>query len=217
MRAMILAAGRGARMGALTDNTPKPLLKVGGAYLIEYSLLALAKTGIKDIVINISYHRDQIKAALGDGRNYGVNIMYSEEPEALETGGGIFQALPLLGTEPFIVVSGDIVTDYPFANLPTTPVGLAHLIMVENPDFHTQGDFSIRGSQICLPQEKTYTYGNIGLFRPELFAGCVAGKFRVAELFKHAIPQNQITGELYSGFWRNIGTAEQLSLGVVER
>src|SRR5262245_47836758 len=138
-KAMILAAGRGERMGELTSLQPKPLLRVAGHYLIEYAIANIKRAGISDIVINVSYRADQIKSALGDGKRYGVNIVYSEEKERLETGGGIFQALPLLGNEPFLVYSCDIITNYPLNLLPHQPNGLAHLIMVTNPVYHPHG------------------------------------------------------------------------------
>ncbi|MES2218186.1 MAG: nucleotidyltransferase family protein [Pseudomonadota bacterium] len=211
MRGMILAAGRGRRMGGLTDDIPKPLLRVGGRYLIEYSLQALVNSGIKEIVINISYHRDQIKAALGNGQRFGANIHYSEEVTALETGGGVLQALPLLGDEPFIVLSSDIVCDYPLKNLPREPAGLAHLVVVENPDYHPVGDFCLQGDRLYLGDERRYTFGNIGVYRPELFANSTAGWFRLGDLIISQIRNQTITGELYQGFWQNIGNPQQLA------
>jgi MurNAc alpha-1-phosphate uridylyltransferase len=210
MRAMILAAGRGARMGELTTAVPKPLLRAGGRYLIEYSLRSLVKVGITDIIINVSYHGQQIKDALGNGRHFGANIHYSEEPEALETGGGVFQALPWLGVEPFIVLSSDIVTDYPLQNLPRNPQSLAHLVLVDNPDFHPEGDWCLEGERIYLGDAQRYTFGNIGVYRPELFAHATAGHYRLSDIFTPAIQQQLISGEVYRGFWRNIGKPGQL-------
>jgi MurNAc alpha-1-phosphate uridylyltransferase len=210
MRAMILAAGRGERMKHLTTETPKALLRLGNRYLIEYSITALAKIGVREIIINVCYKAEQIKAALGAGTQYGVKIIYSDEPEALETGGGIFQALSLLGSEPFIVLSCDVVSDYPLQNLPKNPDQLAHLVLVDNPDFHPSGDFCLAGKQIYLGNDQTYTFGNIGVYRPELFADCKPGKFRLGDLLKQAIQNVQVTGERYSGFWQNFGTPAQL-------
>src|SRR5690242_19148247 len=133
MRGMILAAGKGERMRAMTEKTPKPLLKAAGSYLIEHAIQALIDAGIREIVINVSYLKEQIIAALGNGARYGVKLLYSEEEERLETGGGIVKALPLLGTEPFVVLSGDIITDYPIAQLREKPLRMAHLVMIENP------------------------------------------------------------------------------------
>jgi MurNAc alpha-1-phosphate uridylyltransferase len=212
MRAMILAAGRGERMGQLTHDVPKPLLKVAGHYLIEYSIYALRKAGITDIVINICYHAEKIKAALGNGQRYGVTIHYSEEETALETGGGIFQALPLLGDQPFLVISSDIISAYPFQNLLREPQGLAHLVLVDNPVFHPHGDFSLFGERIYYGKGHTFTFGNIGVYRPELFAHCHAGRFRLGELLKAEILNQQVSGEHYKGFWHNVGTPEQLDL-----
>jgi N-acetyl-alpha-D-muramate 1-phosphate uridylyltransferase len=214
MRGMILAAGRGERMGALTEKTPKPLLKVKERYLIEYSIDALKKINIRDIVINVCYQREQIKLALGDGSRYGVHIHYSDETEALETGGGIFQALPLLGDDPFVVLSCDVVTDYPLQKLPKNLEQLAHLVLVDNPDFHPKGDFCFakNSEYLEMPNQNspTFTFGNIGVYRKELFQSCSPGKFRLGDLLKQYILQNQVTGECYSGFWHNVGNPEQL-------
>jgi MurNAc alpha-1-phosphate uridylyltransferase len=212
MHAMILAAGRGERMAELTRNVPKSLLKVGDHYLIEYSIFSLIKIGVKKIVINVCYLGDQIKHALGNGERYGVEIIYSDESTALETGGGIFQALPLLGTDPFIVLSADIVSAYSLQKLPKEPEGLAHLVLVDNPIFHPHGDFCLDGNRIFTQEQNDYTFGNIGIYRHELFADCEAGYFRLGDLLKKHIPDNTITGEYFSGFWRNIGTPDQLLL-----
>lgn len=208
MRAMILAAGAGKRMGDFTKKLPKPLLQVGDRYLIEYSLQALAKAGIKDVVINICYHREMIKQALGDGHHYGLNIVYSEEEVALETGGGIYQALPLLGDEPFIVMSADVITDFPLQTLPKNPK-MAHLVLVDNPSYHPQGDFALKGKQVVLTG-KTLTFANVAVFHPKFFAQCQAGFFRLGALLKEAIPQGNITGEHYKGLWFNVGTPAEL-------
>ena len=208
MRGMILAAGRGTRMGALTDNIPKALLRVNGRYLIEYSLQSFIKIDVQDIVINVSYLGEQIKTALGDGKRYGVNIHYSEEPVALETGGGIVQALPLLGEDPFIVLSCDIVSDYPLQQLPAQPEGLAHLVMVNNPDFHPTGDFALVNGGLALDATPKFTFANIGIYRREFFAEKTATCFRMGDLMKQKI--SQLTGELYQGFWHNLGEPRQL-------
>lgn len=209
-RGMILAAGRGERMGHLTEKTPKALLRVNNRYLIEYSIQALKTNGINEIVINVSYLADQIKNALGNGSHYGVEILYSDEPEPLETGGGVFQALPMLGDQPFIVLSCDVISDYPLQKLPVTPDKLAHLVLVDNPDFHPQGDFVLRGNQILTGPGKTFTFGNIGVYTQELFKDCKPGKFRLGDLLKNAIQAAKVTGESYHGFWQNFGTPLQL-------
>lgn len=209
-RAMILAAGRGERMGALTAESPKPLLKVGGCYLIEHAILAIKQAGIKEIVINISWQAEKIKQALQGGEDYGVKILYSEESERLETGGGIFKALPLLGTEPFLVMSSDIITDFPLHQLPEQPEGLAHLVMVNNPEYHREGDYGLENGKIGLNALQTFTHGNIGIYRPELFAGCVQEYFRLTKVLNPAIAAGKVTGEHYQGRWHNIGTAADI-------
>jgi MurNAc alpha-1-phosphate uridylyltransferase len=214
MRAMILAAGRGERMGQLTTQTPKPLLRVGENYLIEYVIAALRRAGISEIVINLSYLGEQIQSALGDGKRYGATIYYSVEPERLETGGGIFQALPLLGKEPFLVMSSDIITDYPLQQLPRHLGGLAHLLMVDNPAFHASGDFELQQGLITLgtdPKSKL-TFGNIGVYHPKLFAGCEPGHFRLTKVLLPAITRGQVTGEHYRGIWHNVGSIDDLSI-----
>ncbi|MDR3490685.1 MAG: nucleotidyltransferase family protein [Gammaproteobacteria bacterium] len=211
MRAMILAAGRGERMKELTALTPKPLLRIAGKYLIDYSIEALKKFGIHEIVINVCYRADEIKKVLGNGERYGVNIIFSEETEALETGGGIFQALPLLGAQPFVVVSCDIISDYDFNLLPKNPLGLAHLVMVDNRDFHPRGDYCLHDGKIFKGDTNTLTFANIGIYKPELFADCVQGKFRLATVFDAAIERKQVTGEYFKGVWHNIGTPAQIT------
>jgi len=210
-RAMILAAGRGQRMGELTTDCPKPLLRVKGRYLIDYAISSIKLAGIRDIVINVSYHGEQIKNALGNGMQYGVAITYSEEEERLETGGGIFQALPLLGKEPFIVVSSDIMTDYPLRELPQQPQGLAHLVMVSNPVFHPGGDYGLRDGKIELNVEQKLTYANVGVYRPELFSQCEPGHFRLTKVLNPAIDAGQVSGEQYHGAWHNVGTPADLA------
>lgn len=210
MRAMILAAGRGERMRELTQHQPKPLLRVGDRHIIEYTIANLKRAGIEDIVINLAYQGEQIKKALGDGKRYGVNICYSEEKERLEVGGGIINALPLLGNDPFLVVSGDIITDYPFETLPKEPQGLAHIIMVDNPAFHPQGDFGIVQGFIDRQAIPRFTFGNIGVYRPEIFLQHKPGYFVWSKLMFPVIEQKQVTGERYQGAWYNIGTPEDL-------
>lgn len=211
MKAMILAAGRGERLRPLTDALPKPLLAVGKYCLIEWHILRLSQAGISDIVINLSYLGDKIREQLGDGHRYGVNIAYSEEPDpALETGGGIFNALPLLGTEPFVVVNGDVWTDYPFAQL-TYPQALAHLVLVNNPQHHADGDFILQDSRVEAQGEgQRYTYSGIGVYRPELFAGCQPGRFPLAPILREAMNLGRVTGTLYTGHWHDIGTPQRL-------
>lgn len=215
MRAMILAAGRGERMRPLTDHTPKPLLTAGGRRLIEYHLLALAAAGIDEIVINHAHLGGQIEAVLGDGERYGVSIHYSPEDIALETGGGIFHALPLLGTAPFLVVNGDIWCDYPFARLRALEVrrGGAHLVLVPNPPQHPAGDFLLRDGLVGDAERGEggrLTFSGIGLYHPSLFEGCPAGPFALAPLLRRAMAAGRVSGERFAGDWFDIGTPERL-------
>ena len=213
MRAMILAAGRGERMRPLTDRTPKPLLRAGGKALIEYHLERLRIAGITQVVINIAWLGAQIRDALGDGSRYGLPIAYSDEGDyALETGGGIFNALPLLGEEPFIVISGDVWVEYPYGELPQklASADLAHLVLVPNPAFHPRGDFGLQRGRITEAGAEPYTYANIGIYRPELFAGCQPGRFALAPLLYKSI--GRLSGEAFNGRWHNLGNPAQLSI-----
>jgi MurNAc alpha-1-phosphate uridylyltransferase len=212
-RALILAAGRGERMRPLSDTTPKPLLRVGGRMLIEHHLEKLAAAGVREVVINISHLAAQFPAALGDGARWALSIRYSDEgPEPLETGGGVLHALPLLGAAPFIVVSADIVSDYDYSRLPAEPDGLAHLVMVPNPEFHPRGDFWLDGAR--LNEEgagERLTFGNIGVYRPEIVAGETARRFKLLPMYQRAMREALLSGERHGGYWRNVGTPEQLA------
>ena len=213
MKAMILAAGRGERMRPLTDTTAKPLLEVAGKPLIQYHIEALAKAGIGDVVINLAWQGALLRAALGDGSRLGVRIVYSDEGDAaLETGGGIFNALPLLGNAPFLVVSGDVWTDYPLTRAGSCLAAddVAHFVVVPNPDFHATGDFGLRDGRMTDRGER-YTYANIGVFTPEFFSGCRPGRFALAPLMYEWIGKGRVSGELYAGGWHNIGTPAQLA------
>lgn len=212
MRGMILAAGRGERMGALTDSTPKPLLKVGGVALIEYTINELKRANITEIVINVSYQAEKIKATLNDGSQFGVSIHYSEEPDRLDVGGGILKALPYLGPDPFVVMSADIITDYPLCSLPKKMKGLAHLVMVTNPGFKPEGDFGLNGPFIDRNARPRLTYGNIGLYTPALFKNCNPGIFSWADFMFPWIDEGRITGEHFQGTWYNVGTPKELAL-----
>lgn len=209
MKAMLLAAGRGTRMRPLSNNIPKPLLMVGKQRLIEYHFLALAKIGITEIIINVAYKAEQIMDTLGDGKNYGVTIKYSVEEKSLDTGGGIYNALPLLGKDPFLVINSDLYTDYPYQNLLSQPKKLAHLVLVDNPQHHQNGDFALQENLVTLAEPKL-TFAGIGVYTPELFTKCNPGKFSLAPLLVSAIKNEQVTGEHYQGQWANIGTPEQL-------
>jgi MurNAc alpha-1-phosphate uridylyltransferase len=209
---MILAAGRGERMRPLTDTTPKPLLRIGGQMLIEHHVHALARAGITGLVINHAHLGEKIARALGDGSAYGVAIQYSPEGEAaLETGGGIFNALPLLGEAPFLVVNADIWTDFDFAGLPQDIDALAHLVMVDNPPQNPEGDFSLSEGRLAQQGPAMLTFSGIGIYRPELFSGCTPGAFPLAPLLRAAMDAGQVTGEHFTGSWFDIGTPERLA------
>ncbi|WP_085586258.1 MULTISPECIES: N-acetylmuramate alpha-1-phosphate uridylyltransferase MurU [unclassified Pseudomonas] len=213
MKAMILAAGKGERMRPLTLTTPKPLVRAGGIPLIEYHLHALAAAGFDDIVINHAWLGQQIEDYLGDGSRYGVRIRYSPEGEPLETGGGIFRALPLLGDEAFLVVNGDIWTDYDFSVLHQPIAGLAHLVLADNPAHHPAGDFVLDNGRVQdgQPQARTLTYSGIAVLHPQLFDGCGAGAFKLAPLLRDAMARGQVTGERLKGQWVDVGTHERLA------
>lgn len=219
MRAMILAAGRGQRMRPLTDELPKPLLRAGRHSLIEYHLFKLAQVGVREVVVNHAWLGDKIEKYLGDGSRYGIKIHYSPEPEGgLETAGGIIRALPLLGTEPFWVINGDIYTDLDFHALPQQLAsGIdAHLLLVDNPPHHPHGDFTIHNGLLADSQtnEKSYTFSGVGLYRPQFFAKYAAG----AELFlplrpllNEALQQQRISASVFSQRWVDVGTPERLA------
>lgn len=216
MKAMILAAGRGERMMSLTKNTPKSLIKVKGIALIEYSINALKKANITDIIINISYLGQQIKAHLGDGSNFGVNIQYSDESDgALETAGGIIKALPLLGNKAFVVINSDVLCDYDLSKL-VLPIGShAHLVLIDNPAHHTNGDFSlINDHQITSIHGQSYTFSGIGIYHPDLFKSHkhTQAKLPLYPILKAAIANGQLSGEHHQGSWFDVGTPERLEL-----
>lgn len=213
MKAMILAAGKGERMRPLTLTTPKPLVRVGGVPLIEYHLRALAAAGFSEVVINHAWLGQQIEDYLGDGSRYGLSIQYSPEGEPLETGGGIFRALPLLGDDAFVVVNGDIWTDYDFTSLRQPIAGLAHLVLADNPAHHPTGDFSLVDGQVRdgQPGAQTLTYSGIAVLHPKLFAACADGAFKLAPLLRDAMAQGQVSGERLLGHWVDVGTHERLA------
>jgi MurNAc alpha-1-phosphate uridylyltransferase len=213
MKAMILAAGKGERLRPLTLHTPKPLVKAAGVPLIEYHVRALVAAGFTELVINHAWLGQQIEVYLGDGSRFGAHIVYSPEGEPLETGGGIFKALPLLGDEPFLVVNGDIFTDYPFAELRKPMSGLAHLVLVDNPAHHPQGDFVLAMGQVQDAESlgERLTYSGIAVLHPRLFAACQPGAFKLAPLLRSAMPQGQVSGERHAGCWIDVGTHERLA------
>lgn len=217
MKAMILAAGRGERMRPLTDHTPKPLLMVGGKPLIVWHLERLAAAGFCEVVINHAYLGAQIEAALDDGARWKLSIRYSPEAEgALETAGGIANALPLLGhDEPFLVVNGDTYCDWNMARAGESPGSdeLAHLVLVPNPPHHPQGDFSLTDGKVGSGDTATrYTFSGIGVYRPELFAGIPRGQpAKLASLLRAAMTARRVSGELHAGRWIDVGTPQRLA------
>jgi N-acetyl-alpha-D-muramate 1-phosphate uridylyltransferase len=212
MKAMILAAGRGERMRPLTDHTPKPLLPVAGKPLIVHTIDQLVLAGFTEIVINHARFGQQIEDKLGNGNNLGASIAYSPEgDEPLETAGGIINALPLLGKDAFLVVNGDIATDFPFAGLNKVSVDLIHLVMVDNPSHHAKGDFGITDlGQLTNNDGQRLTFSGIGLYHPDLFTNTPPGKRKLLPLLLDAIAAKKATGQYYSGFWMDIGTPERL-------
>ncbi|ADI28981.1 N-acetylmuramate alpha-1-phosphate uridylyltransferase MurU [Methylotenera versatilis] len=215
MKAMILAAGRGERMRPLTDHTPKPLLKVGGKPLIVWHLERLAKAGFKEVVINHAHLGEQIEQALGDGSQWAMQVQYSPEKTALETAGGIANALPLLGAEPFLVVNGDTFTEIDFGVLKHALQANhhAHLVLVNNPPQHPNGDFAIEADRLKNTGEKMLTFSGVGVYHPDLFASVTRGEpAKLAPLLRQAIAENQATAEYYQGVWHDIGTPERLNM-----
>ena len=211
---MILAAGRGERMRPLTLAKPKPLLEAGGAPLIVHHLRALQEAGFEDVVVNLSWLGEQIRAALGDGSRHGVRLHYSDEgPAPLETGGGIFRALPLLGAGPFLVLNGDVWTDIDWSRMRDrlAPRDLAHLVLVPNPAHNEQGDFVLEGGRIVESAGERHTFSGVGVYRAELFDGCRDGIFKLAPLLRAAAREGRVGGELHAGAWLDIGTPERLA------
>ena len=209
---MILAAGRGERMRPLTDSTPKPLLKVAGKMLIEYHLEKLKAAQITEVVINHAWLGEKIEKALGDGSRYGLNIHYSAETEALETAGGIVNALPIIDDDEFIVINGDIFCDYDISELPSVLTGLAHLVLVNNPLHNPNGDFALTTSgTVEQSGENKLTFSGIGVYHSDLFVGLQNTKQALAPILRQAMDQHQVTGESYQGVWHDIGTSKRLN------
>lgn len=208
MKAMILAAGEGRRM---CSDLPKPLHEINGLCLIEHRILALVASGVSNIVINLHHKADQIHSRLGDGRKYGANIMYSFEKTLMKTGGGIVNALPLLGDQAFIVVNADVWTDYDFKNLASNTSALAHLVLVDNPEHNPQGDFCLHANgkvaQIC---QHRLTFSGISLMTPAFFEDCPNEPFNLGDWFKKQITKELVSGEHYQGLWVDVGTPLRL-------
>ncbi len=212
MKAMLLAAGEGRRMRPLTLECPKPLLPVRGRRLLDYHLEKLAAIGVTDAVINISWLAAVFEETYPDARAFGMRIHWSREPECLETGGGVFNALPLLGDAPFLLINGDIFCDFDFARLLGAPDSLAHLVLVDNPAHHPAGDFHLDpGSGLVHASgAPRLTFAGISRIHPALFDGCSKGVFRLAPLLTRAMDAGRVTGELHDGSWSDVGTPERL-------
>jgi MurNAc alpha-1-phosphate uridylyltransferase len=216
MKAMILAAGRGERLRPLTDSIPKPLLPVVGRPVIEYTIAALVDAGFVDIVINVAYLGQAIEQALGNGDRFGAGLSYSREGETgLETAGGVVHALPLLGDGPFLVVNGDILTDFPFHRLRTRRTRRsrpAHLVLVKNPPHHPGGDFCLDGDRLVSTGEEALTFSGIGVYTADFFSACRPGKLPLGPLLREAVKRNRVSAEVYQGFWMDLGTLDRLRL-----
>ena len=213
MKAMILAAGRGERMGALTDRVPKPLLEAGGRTLIEHQVLQLAGAGFRDLVVNLAWLGDLIAARLGDGSRYGVRIRYSREPEgALDTGGGIRNALPLLGDGRFIAVNADVRSDHPFETLRDASAGDAHVVLVDNPAHHRSGDFGLApDGKVVESKRDRLTFSGIGCYHPRLFGARRSGRFPLVSVLRDAMEAGTLYGEHHRGEWIDVGTPDRLA------
>lgn len=212
MKAMILAAGLGTRLRPLTLTTPKPLVLVSGKPLIVYHIENLVKAGFTEVIINHAWLGDQIESALGDGSRWGISITYSPEKEPLETGGGIFRVLNWLSEkgEPFVVINGDIMTDFDFSVLLDSNPTMAHLVLVPNPAHHPDGDFSCLSDGTLSFRADRLTFSGISVLTPGLFAGCEDTAFALGPLLKNAISAGQVSGMVYSGSWIDVGTHERL-------
>lgn len=209
---MILAAGRGERMRPLTDTVPKPLLVARGRPLIEHHFAALARAGITEVVINLGWLGERLRAHVGDGRRFGLTVAWSEEGyPPLETGGGIGRALPLLGAEPFWLVNGDVYCEYAFAVRPLAPGALAHLVLVPNPPQHPAGDFTLADGLVGNGATDRLTYAGLAIVDPRLLAGVPPGRFPLAPLLREAAARGAVTGERYDGPWSDVGTPERLA------
>ncbi|MFM8340732.1 MAG: N-acetylmuramate alpha-1-phosphate uridylyltransferase MurU [Methylomonas sp.] len=212
MKAMILAAGRGERMQPLTNTTPKPLLKVAGKPLIEYCIENLVAAGFTQLVINLSHLGQQIRDYCGDGRQWGAAISYSDEGEtALETAGGIAYALPLLGNQPFLVINADIICNYPLAELRNKSFDLAHLVLIDNPPHHPQGDFSLNQHLLSETGSEKFTFSGIGIYHPDLFKNISFAPLKLRPVLNRAMQDQRISGEKFDGLWMDIGTPQRLS------
>ncbi len=212
MIAMILAAGRGDRLRPLTDNMPKALVEVRGQSLLERHLDNIRSAGIERVVINLGWHGEQIVSRVGSGSRHRLEVVYSQEADnILETGGGIHKALPMLGSDPFLVVNADIYTDMPVPEQALAAETLGHLVMVPTPDYRDRGDFALNDGLIRNSDAAELTFSGVAIYRPEFFDGCEAGRFLLAPLLREAADAGQLTGSLYDGLWADVGTPERLA------
>ena len=213
--AMILAAGRGERLRPLTDYLPKPLIKIGNRCLIEHHLDALARVGVNQVVINLAHLGDMIESYIEDGKRYGLSVVYSHEPKgALDTGGGIREALRLITNDPFIVLNGDIWTDFQLDSLPDSIEGQGHLLLVDNPVHNTMGDFHLVGQKVLnqpVGNSVSLTFSGVGIYRHSLFNDCPQGRFSLTDLLRQAADENQLSGQYFPGEWVDVGTVDRLS------
>jgi len=212
MIAMLLAAGRGERLRPLTNDIPKSLVEVGGEPLLERHLRSLSAGGVDTVVINLGWLGGQILEHIGSGERFGLNVIYSQEGEdILETGGGIHRALPMLGSDPFLVVNADVYTDMPVPEIELNDTDLAHLVLVPTPAFKESGDFALSGDRVSNSGDSMYTFSGVSIYRPEFFDGCEAGRFSVVPMLRAAADDVRISGSIYEGLWRDVGTPERLA------
>jgi MurNAc alpha-1-phosphate uridylyltransferase len=209
---MILAAGRGERLRPLTDQVPKSLVEVRGETLLERHLQALRAVGIETVVINLGWLGNAVLDRIGSGNRYGLKVIYSQEGDnVLETGGGIHRALPMLGNDPFLVINADIYTDMPMAGIELGGNDLAHLVLVPTPADRNNGDFALAGGRVRNSGESLLTFSGVSVYRPEFFANCEPGRFSVVPLLRKAADEDRVSGSLYEGFWRDVGTPARLA------
>ena len=212
MIAMILAAGRGERLRPVTDSMPKSLVEINGQALLERHLRSLAKDGVETVVVNLGWLGEQITERIGSGEEFGLNVVYSQEGDnILETGGGIHRALPMLGADPFLVINADIYTDMPLPDVQLSDDDMAHLICVPVTEDKSSGDFAIVDGRIRNDGEPMFTFSGVSIYRPEFFADCTPGRFSVVPMLRAAVDADKISGSIYSGLWRDVGTPERLA------
>jgi len=210
--AMLLAAGRGERLRPLTDSTPKSLVEVRGESLLERHLRNIAKAGISDVVINLGWLGEQIEARVADGKKFGLQVEYSREGnDILETGGGIHNALHLLGADPFLVINADIYTDMPIPDVALSAHEVGHLILVPTPAYREHGDFDIVGGKVDNGRRPQLTFSGVAIYRPEFFADCEAGRFSIVPMLREAADEGILSGSLFEGLWADVGTHERLA------